>query len=459
MTMTQEFAQFVATRSPDWPQAARSGAARGFVDTIACMIAGRDDDATRRVRATLAPWSASKGAASIAGPRLPAPWAALINATAAHALDYDDVLEPALSHVSAALVPALLALGEERGASGGRLIDAYLIGFDVQAALAAAMNMGHYARGWHTTLTFGAPSAAAACARLLGLDAARSAAAISAATSFASGAKKQFGTNMKPVHAGLAAQAGILAACLAEQGITAAPEIFEGEWSYGALFGAPGAPGFDAARAQLAGPSAMTSHGAWLKAHPCCASAHRPIDAIRAMRRKGLRAADVESIEAEVSEIVMRNLMYETPTDDMQARFSLNHCLALALTQDEIRVRDFRPDRLARAELRAIWPRVSMRLYPTLPGSMAPKLGAERTRVVVTCRDGSRREETIVFPRGHPQAPMSDADLGRKFIDCANGAMSARAMANLVDALFGLDKLDGIGDIANAIARLADQGS
>ncbi len=457
MTMTQEFARFVATRSPDWPQAARSGAARGFVDTVACMIAGRSDEATRRVRATLAPWSAGKGAASIAGTRLPAPWAALINATAAHALDYDDVLEPALSHVSAALVPALLALGEERGASGGRLIDAYLIGFDVQAALAAAMNMGHYARGWHTTLTFGAPSAAAACARLLGLDAARSAAAVSAATSFASGAKKQFGTNMKPVHAGLAAQAGILAACLAEQGITAAPEIFEGEWSYGALFGAPGAPGFDAARAQLAGPSAMASYGAWLKAYPCCASAHRPIDAIRAMRRQGLRAADVESVEAEVSEIVMRNLMYATPTDDMQARFSLNHCLALALTQDEIRVRDFRPDRLARPELRAIWPRVSMRLDPALPGSMAPKLGAERTRVVVTCRDGSRLEETVVFPRGHPQAPMNDAELTRKFADCAAGAMPEPAEHALIDALFGLDGLGDVGAIAGTIATIAAQ--
>ena len=129
----------------------------------------------------------------------------------------------------------------------------------------------------------------------------------------------------------------------------------------------------------------------------------------------------------------------------------------MTMTQDEIRVRDFRADRLARAGLRAIWPRVTMRIDPTLPGSMAPKLGAERTRVVVTCRDGSRREVAVVFPRGHPQAPMSDAELTRKFADCAAGAMPEPAVHALIDALSGLGGLADVGAIAGTIATIAAQ--
>ena len=260
--MTREFGQFIAGRPADWDAAAIHAAERAFADTIGCMIGGRADLAAQRARRTFEQWvDPHTGVQCINGGLLPAPWAALVNGAAAHALDYDDVSEPALTHPSAALVPALLALALSRGQSGARVIDAYIIGFEIQAALGAAMNDAHYGRGWHTTLTFGAVAVAGACARLLGLDAPAASAAVAAATSFSSGSKRQFGTNMKPIHAGLAAQSGIIAACMAEQGITAADEIFEGNWSFRSLFGGESAAGFDAARELLSGEPAITRLG------------------------------------------------------------------------------------------------------------------------------------------------------------------------------------------------------
>ncbi len=453
-----QLARHTADRPNDWSPALRHAAARSYVDTVACMVAGRADPATLKARAVFAPWAAPGAAIEIAGGTgLAAPAAALVNATAAHALDFDDVLEPAAAHASAVFVPALLALGAERGTSGARLADALLISFDVMAAFAAAMNMVHYDRGWHTTLTFGPIAAAAGCARLLGLDAERTAVAISAATSFSSGSKRQFGSDMKPIHAGLAAQAGIMAACLAEAGISAAGEaILDGRWSFTDLFGGDGMPGLAAMAERLAGPPAMEAFGAWLKAYPCCASAHRPMDALKNLRhRVPFTPQDVVSAEADVSAIVFGNLMYAVPTSPMQARFSLNHCLAIVAGKDEVASGDFDPPALADPALRAFWPKVSMRIDPDLAAPGAPAIGRERTRLKVRLKDGRLLEEQVIFPSGHPRAPMSDEDLTAKFDACIGDALDPASARGLRDALFALSSQSDLTRVNQLLSAAA----
>ena len=285
-------------------------------------------------------WGA--GGAVVAGTphRLAAPWAALVNGTAAHALDYDDVLEISNAHVSAVLVPALLALGEERGADGAACVDAFIVGVEVMARLGKALNMTHYFKGWHTTSTLGAPAAAAACARLLRLDAAKATAALSLATSFASGAKRQFGTMTKPLHAGLAAKNGIMAAVLAESGVSAATDAYEGERGFVALFAGVPCERLEAAVADFDGPPAIERHGLWQKFYPCCASAHRPLDALLALYGDGgVTPQAVAEIDALLPEIAVQNLPYDAPADAMQARFSLHYLLASALDRRAPRAR------------------------------------------------------------------------------------------------------------------------
>lgn len=453
---TGEMGQFIAQRPADWSQAATHAAERAFADTIGCMIAGRADLAAKRARRTFEQWSdAQSGIPCVNGGLLPAPWAALVNGAAAHALDFDDVSEPALTHPSAALVPALISLALSRGQSGARVLDAYIVGFEIQAALGAAMNDAHYGRGWHTTLTFGAIATAGACARLLGLDARAASAAVSAATSFSSGSKRQFGSNFKPIHAGLAAQAGIVAACMAEQGITAAEEIFEGEWSFRTLYGGESAAGFDAARELLSGEPAITKLGIIHKAYPCCASTHRTVDAVRALRARGLTAQNLANLTTHVSGIVIGNLMYREPADEMQARFSMNHCVALALVEDNLRVRDFYPDRLARHDLRKLWPLIHMQLDPRLPGKDVIHPMPEQARVVATLQDGSLMEEIAYFPKGHPRDPLSDTALVSKFSDCADGALEQDEALDFCAQLMTLDTAEDLQFIAEQFAALS----
>ena len=142
-------------------------------------------------------------------------------------MDFDDYDLASVSHPSAVLVPALIALGEERCASGSEILDAYIVGLEVIARVGMAVNMSHYALGWHATATIGAIGAAAACARIMNLNAEEIANAISLATSMASGYKSQFGTMAKPVHAGLAAKSGVIAAAMGAAGITASSDTLD----------------------------------------------------------------------------------------------------------------------------------------------------------------------------------------------------------------------------------------
>jgi 2-methylcitrate dehydratase PrpD len=420
---TERLAQWAAQTPRSWSEQAVDAAERAIVDTVACITAGAADAAVTRVRKGLGNWGEG-GRASAVGCNAPidAPWAALINGTAAHALDYDDVLDPAASHLSAVLVPALLALGEEEGSRGHDLIDAYIVGAEVQQCLAEAVNMTHYTRGWHTTLTLGAPSAAAAAARMLGADREAMVHAISLATSMAAGFKRQFGTNAKPFHAGLAAKSGLLAAKMALAGLTADTAPLEGARGFGDLLAGAGARGFDAAILdRLSATPAVVRPGLWLKRYPCCASTHRAVDAVLdLMRAHDLNADSVASVETRVSAAAVGNLMYRVPVDEMQARFSMHYCVAAAAIDRDLTLETFRASSISRPDILAWLGRVSMVSDPDQPADM-PSTTKSWATVVVRTVDGRSFESRVVDPRGYPDRPLSEEELQRKFLDCAQG--------------------------------------
>jgi 2-methylcitrate dehydratase PrpD len=444
---TARLAHWAATAARHWPAEALEQAERAFVDTVACMAAGAGDQAVHCCAQGMLGWGTNGGASRVGASRgLDAPWAALINGTAAHALDYDDVLDPAASHVSAVMVPALLALGEEVGATGAEVVDAYIVGVEVQECMAEAVNMAHYTRGWHTTLTLGAPSAAAACARLLRLDAPATLAAISLATSLAGGFKRQFGTQVKPVHAGLAAQHGIVAARLAASGLTADPQPLEGERGFGELMVGPGARGFvPEVLERLAGMPAVLRPGLWFKRYPCCASTHRAVDGLLAiLAEEGLQAEDVAEVHTVVSEAAVRNLMYGLPANPMQARFSMPYCLAAAAMDKDLRLASFRDAALGRADVLAFLPKVSMHTDPEQPADMPSTVRSWATTTVTT-RSGERHTRRVVDPKGYPDNPLTDTELAAKFADCTDG--QAADMAASFDAWRNISKAQSVREL------------
>ena len=398
-----------------------------FKDIVACMIAGAGDDATRRVARAASRWGT--GPCSVAGHelRLPAPAAALVNGTAAHALDYDDNFHPMAGHATAVLAPAILAVAEGLGSSGHAVLDAYIVGLEAQAWVGAAVNLIHYERGWHSTSTVGVFGAAAACARLRGLDERGVTAALSLAFSMAGGSKRQFGTMAKPLHAGLAAQHGVMAAALAAAGVTGIDEPLEGPWGFRDLFAGAASPGF--AKRRPGNPLAIEAFGLKVKIHPCCASVHCAVDALLSLRQEhGFAAGEVESVDVLVNRMSFDNLPYARPRTELEARFSMHWCVALALAQGRLGLADFTPAALRRKELRALLPRIT--ITHTLPGKPHPLKdnGREPASVTLRLKDGRTLSRYAQHPRGTLQAPLGPEALDEKFEDCAPGRLALRGM-------------------------------
>jgi 2-methylcitrate dehydratase PrpD len=414
-----------------------------MTDIVACMIAGAADEATVRVARAAAGWGS--GRCSLVGQtsRLSAPAAALVNGTAAHALDFDDNFHPMAGHSTAVLAPAVLAVAEERGASGLAVLDAYVAGLEAQAVVGEAVNLVHYERGWHSTSTIGPFGAAAACARLLGLDRNGVVSALSLAFSLAGGSKLQFGTMAKPMHAGLAAQHGVMAASLAASGVTGVAEPLDGEWGFRDLYAGASSPGY--AGTPIGRPLAIERYGLKTKIHPCCASAHCAIDALLALRREhDVSAADVDRIDVLVNRVSSDNLRHTDPHTELEARFSMQWCVALALLQGRIRLADFTPAALRRAEIRAWLPRITMR--HTEPGQEHPSKdnGREPAAVTVHLKNGRALVGYAQFARGTLAAPMDAAELDAKFEDCTRGRLSPSAAATLRSVLERFEKLPDV---------------
>src|SRR5262245_23064445 len=216
-SVTASIAEFVSGGRPT--ANARARAAQAVCDTVGVILAGVREPASQTMRAVID--RGPHGTSRILGTpeRASAPDAALANGVAAHALDYDDMCFVSLAHPSCALVPAVLAAAELAHASGRAALEGYVVGFELECRLGTVMNPRHYhERGWHCTSSIGTMGAAAAAARVLGLDAGATVHALGIAASSACGLKENIGSMVKPLHAGLAARHGVLAARLAQQG-------------------------------------------------------------------------------------------------------------------------------------------------------------------------------------------------------------------------------------------------
>ncbi len=426
--------EFVVTAAP--PAEARAGAARALLDTVGVTLAGASQPAARIVQRVVE--ADGSGPCRVLGTALAASPgnAALANGTAAHALDYDDMCFVSLAHPSAPLVSAALATGDAVGASGAALLDAYVIGFEIEGRLGRAMNPRHYQRGWHCTSTLGTIGAAAAASRLLGLDATAAGHALAIAASEASGLKENFGTMVKPLHAGLAARNGVLAAQLAKSGMTASAAAIEGPQGFLAAM--------DSSQPSLAGVVAdlgtrweILDTGITVKLYPSCAGTHPALDALLDLKRRERFAGDdVEGVEIGVDPIVPTILIYDRPSSGLEGKFSMPFCAAAALVHGQVGLETFEATHIADPAIVAMQARVTMRIDPTLDASAPPLTQAH---VTVRLRDGRVLTARANGARGYHDRPASDDELAAKFMSCATQAMSESRAAAALAALRGIE--------------------
>ena len=299
------------------------------LDYLGVTIAGAQDPLVRILLDEMAAAGGSPQASVIGHSiRVPALSAALVNSAAAHALDYDDVNMAMPGHPSVAILPGLLALAELKGSSGREVVTAFVAGYETACRIGAALQPGHYNLGFHSTGTVGSFGAAAACARLLGLDAEATAVALGIAGTQAAGLKSQFGTMCKPLHAGKAAQNGLLAARLAQRGFSSRTDIVECVQGFASTHGPDFAP--DAA---LATPQAGFHLLANLfKYHAACYFTHAPIECAGRLREEHRLTPDmIAGITLRLDASCDRVCNIPVPTNGLQSKFSLRQTVAMAL--------------------------------------------------------------------------------------------------------------------------------
>ena len=443
----KELGAFIASASP--PVEARRVAADAWLDTIGVALAGVSEPASRIVRTTIV---TDSGAACVilgTAVRASATAAALANATAAHALDFDDMCFVSLAHPSAPLVPAALAVAELCGASGRAALDAYVIGFEIEGRLGQLMNPRHYERGWHCTSTLGTIGAAAAASRLLGLDATVACHALAIAASEASGLKENFGTMVKPLHAGLAARNGVHAALLAKGGMTGSSDAIDGPQGFLHAFDSAG-DSLARALADLGERWEILDTGITVKLYPSCAGTHPTIDTILDLRREhGFAGADVERIEIDVDTITPNVLIYGRPDTTLEAKFSMPFCASAAAVFGAVGLDTFDARSFTNLEFDRLMSAVTMRVDPALDGSGPPLTQA---RVRLALRDGRLLEREARGARGYPEQPATEQELHRKFLDCARRAMPGAAADRALATVKELEQLADMRDLTRALS-------
>jgi 2-methylcitrate dehydratase PrpD len=448
-TATTRLAEFVHSITiADCPDAARIQVRRAAVDTIGVILAGAAEPVATITR-TVARVEGGTPLCTVLGSafRTSPTWAALCNGAAGHAHDFDDTNFALMGHPSVPLLATALACAEAEPTDGAAVALAYLIGFEVSAALGLALNPGHYARGWHATATLGTIGCTAAAARLRGLDVAQTVHALGIAASLASGLKENFGSMTKPYHAGHAALNAVTAVALAGAGMTASPSALDGSQGFATAFsGEKLGPG---AFAELGREWQIVRSGIAVKPYPSCALTHSAIDALIALRmRHGITPEQVEDVEVGVHHVVPEVLRHPSPTNALERKFSMPYCAAAALGRGHVAMDDFTDGPVRDAAVAALVPRVRMVVDPTLPEGLDQQAWS---RVTIRLRDG----QTLAAPprgaSGHPDAPLTDAQLREKFLGCAAGVLARGDAEAVVEQIA---QLDAIPDIRALTARL-----
>lgn len=444
MTVIETIATWCAV-PPATSETARRLAREAITDTIACIYAGRNDMSTLAVARAFG-WQLAGEAALVTGGRQSPSVAALVNGTAAHALDYDDNFRPGMSHASAVIVPALLAVADRVGASGKALVDAYLVALQAQAFVGSGVAGSHYTAGWHGTSTVGSIGTAAGVAKLIGLNASGIARALSLGASMASGTKGQFGTPVKPFHAGMAARNAVEAALLAAEGLRGRMDILEGEQGFVEMFGGATPKGYDVAEIAATRDHTVETVGVMPKLHPCCGSTHLIVDAVLdLMKDTPINPDAIVSAECHVGIANYRNLAYCEPKDEMQARFSMQYCLALALRRKTLSLSDFTPAAVEIFAHDALLPKISMTHYS------AAEEAASKTQLPhtlkITLVDGSVLETRRAAARGGIANPFSQADQNTKFFDCLNDVAGAETIHARLQSLETQNDLRFLGTL------------
>ena len=416
-------------------------------DCLGVALAGsREEDA--RMAAEIARQERAREETSVIGQgfRTSALNAALANGTAAHALDFDHSFT-IMGQPTAPVAPATFALGETLGASGRQVIEAYVAGFEVTAKLVHSLRDSAH-DGWHAPSTLGSFGAAAACSKLLGLDAAKTQMALGITASMASGIVANFGTMTKPLHVGLGARNGVLAAKLAGGGYTANPKAIEGGFGFYSVLH-ENTEIHEQAIEELGRSYALITDGLRIKPYPCGGLTHQVIDSVLEFRAKhGLTAEMIDRVDVDVVKHTFDRIVFRVPQTGIQGKFCMPYLVARAIIDGKIGLHIFTDSAVRDQNVLKLAERVQMNLDSNLKKSDA---AGRPCRVTVRLKNGQIFTREAQHAKGGPEHPMSEAELRDKFTECAREAIDASSAAKVLDYIESLESLSDIRPLCDFI--------
>jgi 2-methylcitrate dehydratase PrpD len=456
------------TRWPDFPSDAVALAKRCLIDGLGVLLAGSTTRGSAILRDYLRTSDESSDATVFAPEAFRSGIAAavLANGASGHAMDFDDTqlsstsdrIFGLLTHPTIPPLAAALAIGERDRVSGARFLEAFLIGFEVECKIAEAIHPNHYQKGFHSSGTIGTFGAAAAAAKLLGLDANATTHAIAIAASLSAGIRVNFGTMTKPLHVGRAAQNGVMAAELAARGFTGGEEGLDGHWGFFEVFSFGG--GFDPDRiiGKMGKPYSIVSPGVSIKPYPCGVLGHPSMDAMRKLvTDHDVQPEQIRVIRLRAGSNILNPLRYPIAHSELEAKFCPAFMLSSIALRRKAGIHEFTDEFVRSAPVQRMMTKVQTIFDPAIEARGFEKI---RSIVEVELEDGRRlNEEADERYRGGPDRPFTREELHTKFTECSALVLSPTAIAETLRLLEALEELSDLRALVRVLTTVDSETS
>jgi 2-methylcitrate dehydratase PrpD len=448
----ERIGKFVTETSADAiPPESYSEALRAAFDCVGVTLAGSVEPHSRMIVEFVDAQGGGSACTIIGNKKRTSPYlAALANGTIGHALDYDDM--GAFGHPSVVLLPTALALGEQLGKSGREVLAAYVIGFEVAAQLSKGTHNVQGLSGFHSTATFGTIGSTAVAARLMGLTTQQTIMALGLAGSMPSGILQNFGSQTKPLHAGMSCRSGVMAASLAKQGWLATDRFLDSKVGWAHAYIGEGNYDPEKMTADL-GKTWLSKETIVIKKYPCCGSNHAALDALTALLNEHkVSLDDVVRVDVDKVPAISHVLLHPNPTYGFQGKFSIHYNIATALVDKKINIESFTDAKLNRPEYREARAKTSINVMSNWDPDY--EHGPTYNPVTITLKNGERLTKQINRHKMHgaPADPLTEQELKDKFRYCASRCLSTGQAEEAVNAWWGLDRA---GKVAEALATVA----
>lgn len=437
MGVTLQLARFIAeTPADSIPAAAIASAKLRFLDTLGVAVGGSRHASARIARETAALLGGHAQVTLVGGSeRTSVELAGFVNGVAAHALEYDDYTRR-VTHLSASLVPGALAVAEYAGLSGRRVLEDFVIGFQVATQIARGLGAQLFDRGWHSPCLLGAFGVTAASCRLLGLDVMQTRMALGITASEASGIRKNVGSMGKAFHVGHGVRCGIFSALLASRGFTVDPDVIEGvddgvsghvRFGLAETFNGPGNYDLDRMVEGLGETWELVENTTVVRMHPGHTAASSAIDGmIDLAREHNLTPEQVERVDLECTTQAMKLGSYRVAEDGHKARFCLPYSMAVALIDRKAGLDQYTDERVRAADVQALMRRVDVRVpddFKHHHGAWTGGVNWGLMRLTVHLRNGTRLSAARSSARGWPEQPATWDDISGKYRECCAGIL------------------------------------